>query len=186
MNEPLAQAPRIAALRADDSKAAQALMRAFAEDRRREGWRVAGLVQTRVTDSVSGRLRVALQDVASGALYRISQDLGRGSVACNLDTSELALACAAIERSAREGVDLIVLSKFSKQEAERAGLCDAFRAAMLAHTPVVVAVSPDFLAEWRAFAGELAEFVAADGAALQEWWRRTHPLLTHVVNNDMR
>lgn len=172
MNEPFASEPRIAALRADDSKAAQALMQAFAQDLLRKGYRVAGLVQTRVVDPASARTRVALRDVASGALYPISQDLGRGSVACNLDSGELALACAAIERSAREGVDLIVLSKFAKQEAERSGLCDAFRAAMLTKTPVVAAVSPDFLREWFAFAGELAEFVAPDMAGLEDWWRR--------------
>lgn len=181
MKEPLASEPRIAALRADDSRAAQALMRAFAQNRLGEGYRVAGLVQTRVVDKVSGRLRIALEDVASGALYPISQDLGRGSVACNLDSGELALACAAIERAARESVDLIVLSKFSKQEAERSGLCDAFRAAMLSQTPVVVAVSPDFLQEWRAFAGELAEFVASDMAALEDWWLRIRR-----VNNKVR
>jgi hypothetical protein len=181
MTDPFASESPIAALRADDSKAAQALMEAFAQALLRDGYRVAGLVQTRVIDPASARSHVALQDVASGARYRISQDLGRGSVACNLDSGELALACAAIEQSAREGVDLIVLSKFSKQEAERSGLCDAFRAAMLTATPVVAAVSPDFLEEWSAFAGGLAEFVAPDMAALDAWWRRVaRPLRNRV------
>lgn len=160
---------RIAALPAQDSAHVQALMQGFAEELIQGGLRVGGVTQTRAADA-SGRSGIMLRDVATGALYPISQDLGPGSVACNLDTSELASACAAIERAARAGADLIVISKFSKQEAARGGLCDAFRAAMMARIPVVAAVSPHYLDEWRVFAGPLAEDVAPERAALVEWW----------------
>lgn len=163
---------RIGALPGEDSAHIQALMLAFAEELIGQGLRVAGVTQTRV-DASGARSGVMLRDVASGALYPISQDLGPGSVACNLDTSELAMACAAIERAARAGADLIVISKFSKQEAARGGLCDAFRAAMTAHVPVIAAVSPHFREEWRAFAGPLAEDVAPERAALAQWWTKT-------------
>jgi hypothetical protein len=160
----------IAALPADNSAEVQALMRRFAEYLVGEGMRVGGVTQTR--DDGAGRGRIVLRDVQSGAHYPISQDLGPGSVACNLDTSELALACAAVERAARAGAGLIVISKFAKQEAGRGGLCDAFRAAMSARIPVVTAVSPYFRDEWRVFAGPLAEDVAPDLDALIDWWRR--------------
>ena len=163
--------PRIAALRADDSAAVQALMEAFARGLARGGFSVAGVVQTRVTEQ-EGRRRVVLRDLESDALYPISQDLGPGSLACNLDSGGLAQACAAIERAARSGADLVVISKFSKQEAERGGLADAFRAAIASRVPILCAVSPDFLEEWRAFAGPLAEFVAPEHGALAEWWER--------------
>ena len=140
-------------------------MQAFAEELMRDGVRVGGVTQTRVAEP-SGRSAIMLRDVATGALYPISQDLGPGSVACNLDTSELALACAAIERAARGGAQLIVISKFSKQEAARGGLCDAFRAAMTARIPVIAAVSPHYRDEWRAFAGPLAEDIAPERQAL--------------------
>jgi hypothetical protein len=84
----------------------------------------------------------------------------------------LALACASIERRVTYGVDLVVISKFSKQEASRGGLADAFRAAMVAKVPVVTAVSPHYLEEWRQFAGPLAEFLAHDMDALFAWWER--------------
>lgn len=162
---------RIAALPAEDSVRIQSLMQAFAEELMREGVRVGGVTQTRVADS-SGRSGIVLRDVATGAFYPISQDLGPGSVACNLDTSELALACAAIERAARDGAQLIVISKFSKQEAARGGLCDAFRAAMTARVPVIAAVSPHYRDEWRAFAGPLAEDIAPERQALADWWAK--------------
>lgn len=159
---------RIAALPAEDSARVQSLMQAFAEELMQSGVRVGGVTQTRVAD----RSGILLRDVATGAFYRISQDLGPGSVACNLDTSELALACAAIERAAGGGAQLIVISKFSKQEAGRGGLCDAFRAAMAARVPVIAAVSPHYREEWRAFAGPLAEDVAPERQALAEWWTK--------------
>lgn len=161
----------IAALPGEDSQAVQALMRAFAAELTQAGVRVAGVTQTRVTDA-KGRARIMLQDLVSGAFYPISQDLGPGSVACNLDAGELALACAAVERAARGAADLIVVSKFAKQEAARGGLCDAFRAAMSARIPVIAAVSPHFRDEWRAFAGPLAEDVAPTRDALAQWWER--------------
>jgi hypothetical protein len=162
----------IAALPAQDSAHVQALMRSFALELAQSGARVAGVTQMRGDDPL-GRSRIFLRDLASQAEFVISQDLGPGSVACNLDAGELAMACAAVERAARAGADLIVVSKFSKQEAERGGLCDAFRAAMTARIPVIAAVSPHFREEWRLFAGPLAEDVPATHEALAEWWSRT-------------
>lgn len=161
----------IAALPAQDSANVQALMRDFALELAQAGARVAGITQMRGADA-AGRSRIFLRDLASEAEFVISQDLGPGSVACNLDTGELAMACAAVERAAREGADLIVVSKFAKQEAERGGLCDAFRAAMTARIPVIAAVSPHFREEWRIFAGPLAEDVEPTRDALAEWWTR--------------
>lgn len=161
----------IAALPAQESERVQGLMRLFAEELIAGGARVAGVTQTRISDA-GGRSRIVLRDVVTGAQYPISQDLGPGSVACNLDSGELALACGAVERAARAGADLIVISKFSKQEAGRGGLCDAFRAAMSARIPVIAAVSPHFRDEWREFAGPLAEDVAPEREALKEWWGR--------------
>ncbi|WP_036287099.1 DUF2478 domain-containing protein [Methylocystis sp. ATCC 49242] len=161
----------IAALPAQDSENVQSLMRRFAEELAAAGVRIAGVTQTRVADP-DGKTRIMLRDLSCGAHYPISQDLGRGSVACNLDTGELAMACAAVERAARAGADLIVISKFAKQEASRGGLCDAFRAAMTARIPVIAAVSPHFREEWSVFAGPLAEDVAPDREALSRWWTR--------------
>jgi hypothetical protein len=164
--------PRIAALRADHSQSVQALMEAFASALQAQGYAVAGVAQTRVLDQNTGRNRVVLRDIASGQIFPISQDLGPGSVACNLDAGELALACACVERAAVQGADLIVLSKFAKQEAARGGLSDAFRSAMLAGAPVIVSVSPDFLDEWDAFAGRLSQFVEPSLPALEAWWEK--------------
>jgi hypothetical protein len=162
---------RIAALRMDASESVQELMASFAQDLLKEGVKVAGVTQGREQHPITGRRRVVLRDLRSGAHYPISQDLGPGSVACNLDTSELATACAAIEHAAQGGAELIIISKFSKQEAERGGLSDAFRAAITAKSAIVTAVSPHFLDEWSVFAGPLARFVEPDLDALHKWFQ---------------
>jgi len=169
-NTPVGKAPVIAALRYEDSAATQALIEAFAASLRERGFSIAGVVQTRLGEEGASRPRIVLRDLESGAIYPISQDLGPGSTACNLDAGELAQACGAVERAARRGVDLIAISKFSKQEAERGGLCDAFRIAMATKTPVVAGVSPHYLAEWAEFAGAVATFVSPERAALEKWW----------------
>jgi hypothetical protein len=175
MNPKTAVATRIAALPGEPSAEVQSLMAAFARRLTAGGARVAGVTQTRIHDAATGRSRIALREIGGDALYAISQDLGPGSVACNLDSGELAQACAAIERAAAEGLDLVVISKFSKQEAARGGLADAFRAAIAAKVPVVTAVSPHYLDEWREFAGPLAEFLEPHERALDLWWRRVSP-----------
>jgi len=152
--------------------ATQALIETFAGSLRARGFSIAGVVQTRLQEEGASRPRVVLRDLETGAIYSISQDLGSGSTACNLDAGELALACGAIEGAARRGVDLIAISKFSKQEAERGGLCDAFKIAMATKTPVVAGVSPHYLAEWAEFAGAAATFVTPDIGALESWWKR--------------
>lgn len=164
-------ARRIAAIEATDSAAAQALMQRFAEELSRAELRVAGLIQTSILDGATGRKRVALRDLATGKHYMISQDLGPGSVACNLDSDALAMACASVERMARDGADLIVISKFSKQEADRGGLADAFKAAISARIPILTAVSPFCVREWKSYAGPLAEFTPATIEGLRDWWR---------------
>jgi hypothetical protein len=113
---------------------------------------------------------LSVQDLASGETYPITQRLGAGSEACNLDPGGLALACSIVEDAIERGVDVVVLSEFGKLEAARSGLCDAFRAAILADIPVITAVSPPVAEDWDRFAGELSEFVEAQVDALTEWW----------------
>jgi hypothetical protein len=55
--------------------------------------------------------------------------------------------------------DLIVISKFGKQEAARAGLADAFRAPSLGQTPILTAVAPAGANAWTALAVLLAEYL---------------------------
>jgi hypothetical protein len=163
--------PRILALHGAPSAVVQAMLADFAARLAGEGTRVAGVVE--MTEAADGPVcgRVVLRDLASGAEFAISQDLGPGSVACNLDADGLAQACAAVERGVAAGADLVILSKFGKQEAARGGLGDAFRAAVAADLPVLTFVSRGQADAWRRFAGPLSALAPADIEAVEEWWR---------------
>ena len=161
---------RIAALHGAPSSMIQGLLSSFGERLRDQGFRVAGIIEVSQCDSSGGCKNFSVRDILTGFELPISQQLGSGSEACNLDPGGLASACALMEDAIHEGVDVVVLSKFGKLEAARSGLCDAFRAAMLADIPVITAVSPIMSKEWDCFAGELSEFVDARDDALAAWW----------------
>ena len=164
---------RIAALQGASSSQIQALLANFAARVALNGHDVAGVVELATAKPNRGCRTFSLRDLSTGAIIPISQDLGPGSTACNLDTSGLAQACAAVERAIALGPDIVILSKFGKQEAECGGLADAFRAAVAAGLPVVTAVSPSLTEAWRGFAGPLSDYILADRGSLDAWWSRT-------------
>ena len=161
--------PQIIALQGASRETIQSVLAEFAARCQRRGFRVGGMVEIAGACGRGACGSLALKDLSSGATFSISQDLGPGSIACNLDTDGLSAACAAVERAIASGVDIVVLSKFGKQEAARSGFCDAFRAAISAGLPVVTAVSPNLAKPWLDFAGPLSEFVTADIGALEAW-----------------
>lgn len=162
----------VAALQGASSAVIQGLLAGFAARMKAQGYRVAGVVEIASECDASACGKLALRDLTTWAVIPISQDLGPGSTACNLDPRGLADACAAVERAIEQGADLVVLSKFGKQEAARGGLNDAFRAAFAAGVPIATAVSPAWEQDWLAFTGDYSEFVDAGTASLDAWWSR--------------
>lgn len=168
------EVPRIVALQGASGEVIQRLLADFAESLMHSGVRIAGVVEVAREGSRGACRSLGLRDLSTGAVIPISQNLGPGSTSCNLDAAGLAEACAAVERAIAGGAELVVLSKFGKQEVARGGLADAFRAAIAADLPVATAVSPAVSKEWSAFAGPLSGFVTANAGALHAWWSALH------------
>lgn len=181
-------APLIGAIRGGSGSAASDVLTAFAQARIAEGVVVAGVVVAPAADGTRhghahghGRdhggghapcgCGGGLRDLATGEVIEIHQDLGPGAEACSVDTSGLARACAGVERQIAAGVDLVILSRFGGQEAERGGLTAAFQAAVAANVPVACVVSPKAEAAWAEFAGDLALLLPPDLGAVEAWWR---------------
>lgn len=162
--------PAVLALKGTTGEEVRAVLVEAARRLTARGVRVAGVIEVPANVNGGPCGHLALRDIASGAEFSLSQALGSGSTSCNLDTGGLAGACAAVERAIRDGAEIVILSKFGKQEAERGGLSDAFRAALLADLPIVTSVSPAVTEAWRAFAGPYAAEMPADIAALEAWW----------------
>jgi nucleoside-triphosphatase THEP1 len=165
------RAARIGVITAESGAEKQALLKQFADRRRGEGLRVAGVVELAAPDSHSDCGALDLLDLATGARIAISQNLGPGSTACNLDPGGVAMACAAAQRAIEAGADLVVLSKFGKLEAGNGGLRDAFAAAMAAETPALTTLKPAMRDEWANFAGPLFDELPPQLDALENWWR---------------
>lgn len=170
----------IAALQGASSRNIQAFLGAFAKRLAREGYTVAGAVEIAAAESRGACGRLAMRNLSTGAVTSISQNLGPGSTACNLDPSGLADVCAAVERSIAAGADLVIISKFGKLEAARGGMSDAFRAAIAAELPILTAVSPAMSDAWTAFAGPLSVFLPLDPEVVDTWWLDTR-IGAHVL-----
>jgi len=162
--------PRIAALSGNKSVSNQTLLADFVQKRRADGLRIAGLFEVPEPGQGGACGRLSVVDIATGARIAISQNLGPGSTACNLDPQGVAEACAAAQRAIQAGADLVILSKFGKLEAARGGLCDAFAAAINAELPIVTTVNPVLRKDWTLFAGDLSDDVSASAEALEAWW----------------
>jgi nucleoside-triphosphatase THEP1 len=155
----------------DDSEAADRVLAECAEALSQTGARLGGVVQS--NPPVPGRRRCAmsLKDLATGAETRISQDLGDESAACRLDHAALAQASLGVERGLEAGVDLLIINRFGKQEAQGGGFRAAIASALLAETPVLTGVSRANLDAGRAFAGGAVTELAADPGAILAWCR---------------
>ena len=79
---------------------------------------VGGSIQVNASDAANACSAMTLVDLSSGTAIEISQQLGSLAQGCRLDTSRLAEFGALLERPATTDIDLLILNKFGKAEAE--------------------------------------------------------------------
>lgn len=121
------------------------------------GYRLAGLVQTNVARPGRCRCDMVLRELAGGREIAISQDLGDGARGCRLDQGALATAAGWVEGSISTDIDVLVLNKFGRREAEGAGLRAAIAAAVELDIPVIVGLAPENREAWDVFCGGAGE-----------------------------
>jgi nucleoside-triphosphatase THEP1 len=149
--------------------AADRLIEELAASLQARGLRLAGTVQRNVEILEDRRCVMEIDVLGTGEVLRISQDLGPGARGCRLDVDALERAAGLVAASLERPVDLLILNKFGKQEEEGGGFRPLIGQALAMEVPVLIAVSSAKLADFLAFAGDLAEPVAADPASLLEW-----------------
>ncbi|MHC6153004.1 DUF2478 domain-containing protein [Bradyrhizobium elkanii] len=133
---------------------ADGLLANFVQDLARHDVRVGGIVQRHVRNENGTHVMLAV-DVATGREISISQLLGSGAASCKLDTNGLAEAAVVVSQALRDKFDLLVISKFAKQEAVGRGLRAEFVDAITRGVPLLTAVPRKCLADWRAFTGDV-------------------------------
>ncbi|WP_420969427.1 DUF2478 domain-containing protein [Bradyrhizobium sp. B120] len=146
------------------------LLADFAQDLARRGVRVGGIVQ-RHFKGANGTHAMCAVDVATGQEISISKPLDSGTMSCTLDTNGLAEAAIVVSQALHDKVDLLVISKFGKQEAAGRGLRAEFIDAITSGVPLLTAVPRKCLVDWRAFTGDVGTLLVCDRQVVEEWWR---------------
>jgi hypothetical protein len=76
---------------------------------------------------------------------------------------------ALVEASLEDGLDILILNKFGRQEAEGKGLRNAVAHAVAADIPVLVGLNRAYAAEWREFCEGEGQLLEPEPAAVACW-----------------
>jgi Protein of unknown function (DUF2478) len=144
------------------------VLAALARDLARQNHRLIGAVELPAAEGLHPPMDIGL--LPSGRVQRISQDLGPGSEGCRLNAGALELAVGQVQQDFETtGADLMLLSKFGKQEVEGRGFRQLIAEALAADLPVLVTVGEDCLIGFNDFAQGMAQPVACSLQAAQSW-----------------
>lgn len=144
-----------------------------------EGQRLGGVVQINA-DRPGQRCDMQLhilggedpQGEDEGGKVLISQRLGAFSRSCRLDETGLETAVARVAAQlAADPPALLIINKFGKAELGGRGFRPVIAQALDGAVPVLVGVARPNLDGFLAFAGDLAEPVAANESAILDWCR---------------
>jgi nucleoside-triphosphatase THEP1 len=147
------------------------LLANFASALSQGGERIGGVVQRNLKDESGRSNGMQVVDLMTGRQISICQPLGTGAMACKLDPAGLAEASIAVSRAITEDVALIIVNKFSKQEASGHGLRSELADAIIAGGPVLTAVPEKCLDAWKDFTGDRGTTLLCSRHVVDEWWR---------------
>lgn len=147
------------------------LLADFATDAVRKGKRIGGIVQRNVKDDGGCQVGMQAIDLLTGRQISICLPLGSGATSCKLDAAGLAEAAMAVRHAIGEDVELVVVNKFSKQEAAGQGLRDELAEAIAAGIPVLTAVPEKCLDAWKHFTGDIGTMLLCERQVIEEWWQ---------------
>ena len=154
-----------AGLQADD------LLAQVAASLAADGYRLGGAVQSSVHRPGRRKCDMYLRDLLGGEEILISLDRGNEARGCRLDHDAFAQVSSWGERALAAGVDLFVVNKFGKEEAQGRGLRALIAEALTAGIPVILGVSTLNLPHFEAFAGGAAVRLPPQREAIIAWCR---------------
>jgi molybdate transport system ATP-binding protein len=135
----------------------------------RAGLAVGGLLQ-RFGERIAVGKREMLPRVLPGhETIRLNDPRGSGVQGCTLDTDALARAAMAFRQAALVRPDLLLASRFGKEEASGGGMRAELAEALMAGIPVLMPVRSSLLPAWREFLGEPADELPPTNNAILAW-----------------
>jgi len=172
---------RLAAIVYDDAVAVDSLMTAFAREMLDKGVRASGILQLPPDGACGPGAPMRLQDVTTGEVIPICQDLGPGSKSCKLDLAALASASSRLRAAATGESDLLFISKFGKQEAEGRGFRAEFAFAVEHNRTILTAVKRGLVHRFFDFTGGAGTLLDHRLWVLRNWWEDLPPANTLPV-----
>ncbi|MEE9335155.1 MAG: DUF2478 domain-containing protein [Granulosicoccaceae bacterium] len=159
---------RIAAIVTESADRSDEIIDRVISNLQDQGQLVAGLRQ-RLIPGVDTGCGVRLEDIQTGELHRITQNLGNGSISCNIDTAaveRLALnQCSALN----ENINLLFVNRFGKQESEGRGFRGVMERAIELDIPVLTAVRKSSLQAWIDYGGDWVTTLPVCENHIQLW-----------------
>jgi len=141
----------------------------LATDLAARGLRCCGTVQINSERLDAGPCDMDVRVLPDGAILRISQDLGPQARGCRLDPAALETAVGLVATGLSSGVDLLIVNKFGKHEAEGRGFRDVIAEAVAMDVPVLVGLNALNRPAFETFAEGLAIRLPPEPAALMAW-----------------
>ncbi len=133
------------------------------------GARPAGIVQINSDRDCDHRCDMDVRVLPDGPVLRISQSLGKESRGCRLDIDALEASVVEVKKTLDGTVDVFILNKFGKMEAEGRGFRDIIAQAVMLGIPVICAVNPQNEKAFEDFSSGSAVKVESSLDALLAW-----------------
>lgn len=145
------------------------------------GWKTAGVVQVNSDREDCHACDMDVQVLPDGPVIRISQFLGKEAKGCRLDPAALETAVEEVAKRLGEGVDVLIINKFGKHEADGRGFRNAIAQAIGHDIPVIAGVNTLNLAAFMEFSEGTAVQIDAEATKLVEWLETTKTVISDVA-----
>jgi nucleoside-triphosphatase THEP1 len=160
---------QIGAVVYDDGLLSDALITQCAADLVASGYRLGGVVQSNAHRAGRRRCDMYVKDLLGGDEIKISLDRGNEARGCQLDPYAYARIDAWVERAVLQGVDLLIINKFGREEAHGRGLRPVIAEALIAEIPLLMGVPTRNLRDFLSFVGDSTTPLRPDIEAITAW-----------------
>jgi nucleoside-triphosphatase THEP1 len=162
---------KIAAIRygKDEGSTVDQLLVRLAARLKRDGLRVGGAVQHNENNGDRRCDAMELEDPATGGRIRICDSIPETMPACRVDEDALREAVAWSEAALNGGVDILIVNKYGKREAQGRGFHPVIQLAAELGIPVIVGVSHRNITDWELFTDDHAEYLPANYTVILDW-----------------
>lgn len=157
------------AYEAGEGDTVDALLADIAQDLKARGAKLAGCVQLNEPRAGQDRCAMILIDLATGERLDVSSDPSRDGTTCRLNSYALEDAAGRIAATIGPDVDFVILNRFGKQEAARAGFRAVLETAVAHELPLLAGLNASYRPKWEGFTNSYGDILPPQREAVQAW-----------------